>query len=205
MTNQTVRVMNCSWQDEWKSSNPKIPWGGAVCSKNFAVDVEIPPGGAYTNEARILIYDLIPDKELSFHMGFTPIGSGKTYWSDEVKLKILPPDVWRQGTAIYRDRNHDGKIDWEVSGKTWMGRAVYPYKMVTNSVGDVMAVLETTGQGVDTYKVDTNYNGFYDLKYGAGGTNGQIQWTTNIHERVPVVGKDFVPVQKEPWVDWWTE
>jgi hypothetical protein len=122
-----------------------------------------------------------------------------------VKLKILPPDVWQHGTAIFRDRNHGGKIDWEVSGKTWMGRAVYPYKMVTNSVGDVMAVLETTGQGVDIYKVDTNYNGFYDFEYGAGGTNGRIQWSTNIHERVPAVGKDFVPIRKEAWVDWWTE
>ncbi len=198
-TNQTIRVMNCSWEEEWQPSNPKIPWGGAECTKNFAVNVEIPPGGAYTNAALMYIYDLIPDKELSFRMGFTSIGSAKTLWSNEVKLHILPPDTWQRGGKYYRDRNHDGKIDWEVSGKAWM----VPYKMATNSGGDVMAVLETTGQGVDTYKVDTNYDGFYDLKYGAGGTNGQIQWTTNIHEQVPVVGKDFVPVEKESWMDWW--
>lgn len=78
-TNQTVRVMNCSWQDEWTNSNPKIPWIGWDCTKNFAVNVEIPPGGAYTNESEMLIYDLIPDKELFFRMGFTPIGSKTTF------------------------------------------------------------------------------------------------------------------------------
>jgi hypothetical protein len=205
-TNQTIRVMNCSWDEEWQSSNTNVAWTGCACRKSFAVDVTIPPGGAYTNKLQMYIYNLIPDKELSFRMGFTSIGSAKSLWSNEVKLRILPPDTWQRGAKYYRDRNHDGKIDWEVSGRTWMGRAVYPYKTVTNSNGDamsVLAVLEMTGQGVDTYKVDTNYDGFYDLKYGAGGTNGQIQWTTNIHERVPVVGRDFVPVEKESWMDWW--
>jgi len=75
---------------------------------------------------------------------------------------------------------------------------------VSDPIGEVMAVPETTGQGVDIYKVDTNYNGFYDLKCGSDGTNGIIQWSANIQERVPAVGKDFVPVQKEAWVDWWT-
>jgi hypothetical protein len=180
-TNQTVRVMNCSWQDEWTNSNPKISEMGWDCAKNFAVNVEIPPGGAYTNESQMLIYDLIPDKELSFRMGFTPIGSNKVFGSNEIKLRILPPDIWQRGTAIYRDRNHDDKIDWEVSSKTWING------------------------GVDTYKTDTNRDGFYDIKYGAGGTNGRTQWSTNVHELVPAVGEDFIPVQKESWVDWWIE
>lgn len=204
LTNQTVRVMCCSWQDEWQISNPRIPWGGADCPKNFAMDVQILPGGAYTNyESGMCIYDLIPDKELSFRMGFTSIGSTNTYWSNEVKLHILPPDTWQQGAKYYRDRNHDGKIDWEVSGSTWMGNTIVNY--ITNSNGSLSAHEEWTGQGVDTYKVDTNYDGFYDLEYGAGGTNGQIQWTTNIHERVPVVGKDFVPTAKASWMDYWTK
>src|ERR1043165_6377053 len=46
-TNQTVRVMNCSWDDEWKSSNTNITWIGWSCGKNYAMSVEIPPGGAY--------------------------------------------------------------------------------------------------------------------------------------------------------------
>jgi hypothetical protein len=204
-TNQTIRVMDCAWRDEWQSNNPKIPWGPAMCSKNFPVDVAIPPGGAYTNEAPMEIDELIPDRELSFRMGFTSIGSAKVLWSNEVKLHMLPPDTWQHGGKYYRDRNHDGKIDWEVSGATWGGQPVriHPFTYVTNSDGSVRAVGKVTGQGVDTYKVDTNYDGFYDLEYGAGGTNGQVQWTKNIHERVPVVGKDFIPAGKESWMDYW--
>src|SRR5580698_7811776 len=48
-TNQTIRVMNCSWYEHWQSSNPKIQSMGWDCYKNFAVNVEIPPGSAYTN------------------------------------------------------------------------------------------------------------------------------------------------------------
>lgn len=180
-TNQTMRVMNCSWYDEWQTSNTNITWISWGCGKNFAMSVEIPPGGAYTNQLEMLIPEPISKKTLSFRMGFTPIGSKKTFWSDEIRLTILPPDIWQHGAAIYRDRNHDGKIDWEVSGETWRH------------------------DGIDAYKADTNYDGFYDLKYGAGGIKGGIQWSTNIHERVSTVGKGFVPIEKPSWVDWWVE
>jgi len=92
-TGQTVRVESCSWFEEWKTSNTNIsliPWN---CTVNFgAMNVEIPPGGAYTNELEMLIPEPISEKTLSFRMGFTPIDSKKTFWSEEVKLKILPPD-----------------------------------------------------------------------------------------------------------------
>lgn len=202
-TNQTVRVMGCSWYGEWQSSTTNIILVGWPCYADGPVDVEIHPGGAYTNESSMLIYNLIPDNELSFRMGFTSLGSKETYWSNEVKLHILPPDTWLHNGKFYRDRNHDGKIDWEISGTTWMGHADFSSRYFTNSHKSVMATLEATGRGPDTYRVDTNYDGFYGLEYGAGGTNGQIQWTTNIHERVPVVGKDFVPVGKESWMDYW--
>jgi hypothetical protein len=203
-TNQVVRVMSCSWIDEWQCNNTNVSWVGWGCTKNSPRDVTIVPGAAYTNQLPMLIYNLIPDKELSFRMGFTSIGSTNTLWSNDVKLRILSPDTWESGGRYYRDRNDDGKIDWEVSGKTWMGHAVDPFKYtyVTNG-NTVYATQAWTGQGVDTYKVDTNYDGFYDLEYGAGGTNGQIQWTKPIHERVPAVGKDFIPVQKESWMNQW--
>jgi hypothetical protein len=200
-TNQTIGVMTCSWEDEWQCSDTNVSWIGWDCTRNNSHTVIIPPGGAYTNEATMMIYNLIPDKELSFRMGFTSMGSTQTWWSGEVKLDILPPDTWTRGGRFYRDRNHDGKIDWEVSGETWMGHAVVPVKMIDLGQGRVTE--EWTGQGVDTYKVDTNFDGFYDLSYGAGGTNGQIQWTKPIHERVPVVDKDYVPRQKEEWMEWW--
>jgi hypothetical protein len=91
-TNQTVRVMSCSWDDEWKTSNTNISWIGWGCTRNFAVNVKIPPGGAYTNELEMLIPKPVFQKMLSFRMGFTSIDSEKTYWSDEVKIKILLPE-----------------------------------------------------------------------------------------------------------------
>jgi len=91
--------------------------------------------------------------------------------------KIEQTFCWQQGAAIYRDRDHDGKIDWEVSGETWRF------------------------DGIDTYKADTNYDGFYDLKYGKGGLTGGIYSSTNIHEIVPVAGKDFVPIKKPDYVE----
>jgi hypothetical protein len=91
-TNQTICVMSCSWDDEWQCSTPKMRWGGWACEKNTEVTVEIRPGGAYTNRLQVLIDNANPDKVLSFRMGFTSIGSKKTYWSNEVKLRILPPN-----------------------------------------------------------------------------------------------------------------
>ena len=91
-TNQTVRVWSCSGEEEWKTSNTNISWFGWDCTKNNIHSVEIPSGGAYTNELEMFISEPISENTLSFRMGFTPIDSKKTFWSNEVKLKILPPD-----------------------------------------------------------------------------------------------------------------
>jgi hypothetical protein len=99
-TNQTIRVMCCSWQDEWKSSNPKIGLNGCECIKNLLVNIEIPPGDAYTNLGEMLIFKPIRGKTLSFRMGFTSIGSKETIWSDEVKLPIIAEQKGVQSNAI---------------------------------------------------------------------------------------------------------
>jgi hypothetical protein len=91
-TSQTVRVMSCSWEEEWKTSNTNVSWIGWACRKNSIMDVAIPPGGTYTNELAMLITGPISEKTLSFRMGFTPIGGTSTLWGNEVKLGILPPD-----------------------------------------------------------------------------------------------------------------
>jgi hypothetical protein len=87
-TNQTVRVMSCSWDEEWKTSNPNITWIGWDCKKNNIHSVEIPPGSAYTNELEMLIPKPISEKTISFRMGFTPIDSQQIFWSGEVKLNV---------------------------------------------------------------------------------------------------------------------
>jgi hypothetical protein len=90
-TNQTIRVMSCSWDEEWQSSNTNVAWMRWVCTRNFAMDVNIPPGGAYTHELKMLVPKPITEKTLSFQMGFTSIGGAGTFWSNEVKLHILSP------------------------------------------------------------------------------------------------------------------
>ena len=88
---ETVRVMCCSWFEEWQISDPNISWLGWDCPKNFPLDVGIPPGGAYTNELAMVIPQAIAQDTFSFRMGFTSIGGGKTFWSDDVKLHVLSP------------------------------------------------------------------------------------------------------------------
>ncbi len=91
-TNHVVPVWSCSWDVEWKTSNTNISWIGWACTRNVAKNVEIPPGGAYTNELEMLIPEPVSEKTLSFRMGFTPIDSEKTFWSDGVKIEILSTD-----------------------------------------------------------------------------------------------------------------
>jgi hypothetical protein len=91
-TNQTIGVMTCSWFDEWQVSNTNVSWMGWDCTKNNSHTIILPPGGAYTNEAPMMIYNLISERELALRMGFTSMGSTQTFWSGEVKLHILPPD-----------------------------------------------------------------------------------------------------------------
>ena len=42
----------------------------------------------YTNELEMLI----SEKTLSFRMGFTPIDSDRTFWSDDVQLNVITLD-----------------------------------------------------------------------------------------------------------------
>ena len=100
ITNQTVRVMNCSWDEHWKSSNTNVSWLEWDCSKNFAVNVAIPPGGAYTNQLEMLVLETARIGTTSFRMGFTPIDCATKYWSDEVQLIILPPVARESDSAV---------------------------------------------------------------------------------------------------------
>ena len=88
---ETVRVMCCSWFEEWQISNQNISWLGWDCPKNFPLDVGIPPGGAYTNELAMIIPQPVAKDTLSFRMGFMSINSRKTIWSDDVKFYVLSP------------------------------------------------------------------------------------------------------------------
>jgi len=110
-TPQRIRVMNCSWDEHWQTSHPQVAPVGWDCAKNFAVDETIAPGAAYAKELEMLVMtpaecralaatnpkstqapgNLLSEGPLSFKMGFTPIGSAQTFWSEEIKIEVVPP------------------------------------------------------------------------------------------------------------------
>jgi hypothetical protein len=100
-TNQYVRVMSCSWWQQWQPSNPSIFFDTEDCTWNAPMSLKIPAGGAITFDLKVSVSELV-SRKFSFQMGFTPIGSKETFWSDDVKLKILPHDII----------NHQGPLDF---------------------------------------------------------------------------------------------
>jgi uncharacterized protein (TIGR03067 family) len=96
---QSFRVMNCSWDEHWKTSNKQVSWEGWDCAKNFAVTEKLEPGQAYEKTLSMLLLAGMPQKQVSFKMGFTPIDSKQTYWSNEVTLPVEPDDASKQDMA----------------------------------------------------------------------------------------------------------
>jgi hypothetical protein len=115
--NQTVRVWSCSWDEEWKTSNTTISWIDWDCTRNFPENIEIPPGGAYTNELEMLIPEPISKNMLSFRMGFTPIDSQATIWSNRVKLNVLPSRKAKANLKPYA--TFCAPISRRACAKTW--------------------------------------------------------------------------------------
>ena len=87
---QQIRVMNCSWDQHWKVSNPRISWIRWSCRRNSPVTLDLAPGGAYLRELEMLIPKPVSEKTVTFKMGFTPRDSDKTYWSDDITMEIAP-------------------------------------------------------------------------------------------------------------------
>jgi len=85
---QSFRVMNCSWFDHWKSSNERVSIIGWGCSKNFAVPETLQPNQAYEKSLAVQISEGRPHEKVSFKMGFTPIDSKRTYWSQELTVEM---------------------------------------------------------------------------------------------------------------------
>lgn len=83
---QTFEVMSCSWYDHWKASYPAITWEAWDCTRNGPVSMTLDPGEAYEKQLTMMVRGRKPPPELVFRMGFTPLGSNKTYWSEDVSL-----------------------------------------------------------------------------------------------------------------------
>jgi len=91
-TGHTLRVMSCSWNEHWQTSNTNLSWRARVCDKNVPTTVRLPPGGAYTNQLEMFLVAPVNDQTLSFsfQMGFTPLDQTRPIWSDAVVLNVDP-------------------------------------------------------------------------------------------------------------------
>ncbi len=92
---QSFKVMSCSWYEHWKTNNERVSWMGWDCKENSPTDVKLAPGEAYEKTLPMLRVAGKPKEKASFKMGFTPIGSKQTFWSNEVTLQVDP--VEKQG------------------------------------------------------------------------------------------------------------
>jgi hypothetical protein len=85
---QSFRVMNCSWDEHWKSDTPAVTWVGWNCTKNFPVTVTLKRGEAYEKTLPMVVTKGEPGDRVSFQMGFKPIDGKLTYWSGKLTVKV---------------------------------------------------------------------------------------------------------------------
>ncbi len=119
---QSFQVMNCSWYEHWKSSTNRVCCEGWDCAENSVEIVKLEPGKTYEKTLPLLLLAGKPLATVSFKMGFTPIGSKQTYWSNEVTLMVEPEDTSKQDmvklqgtwTAVSMERDGKALSDQEV-------------------------------------------------------------------------------------------
>jgi hypothetical protein len=66
-----AKVMLCSWEDHWKTSDAALTWEPWGCDKNYAADVTLAPGKART--WKLEMFATAPGKH-TLEMTFTPEG-----------------------------------------------------------------------------------------------------------------------------------
>ncbi len=93
-TNQSVQAWSCSWDQNWQINNSSIVIDRSrICEFNPPLIEKIPPGGSIKYDLKVYVpgpIGLLPSKKLSFKMGFTPIGSQETFWSNKAMVNVVP-------------------------------------------------------------------------------------------------------------------
>ena len=87
-TKQTIHVMSCSWEGQWKSSDPDLGWTPWACDKNAPQTVDLAPGAA--REWKLPMF-AISTAKLGAHklkLSFTPEG-GSPAWSNQVAITVV--------------------------------------------------------------------------------------------------------------------
>lgn len=84
---QTITVWLCSWEDNWKSSDPELLWSPWGCDKNYERDEVLAPGAAKSWTLQMFA---APAAKLGTHelrMGFTAKGRAQQ-WSNKVAITV---------------------------------------------------------------------------------------------------------------------
>ncbi len=85
---QSFRAMIGSWHRHWFTSNERVLVSAWPGSEDEAIEVTLAPGEADEKTLpMIILAGKSLDKE-SFKLGFTPIGSKQTFWSNEVTVEV---------------------------------------------------------------------------------------------------------------------
>lgn len=85
----SFQVMSCSWNDQWKSSDPRLFSMGWPCKANFPRTITLASGATYQRILPMSLANGVVPGPISFAMGFTPIGSKQTYWSRPITLEVI--------------------------------------------------------------------------------------------------------------------
>ena len=86
-TKQSIKVWLCSWEDNWKSSDPELTWSSWGCDKNYERDEVIAPGASKTWTLPMYPTPTAKLGEHKLRMGFTA-GGKKQQWSNEVAIAV---------------------------------------------------------------------------------------------------------------------
>ena len=84
----SFQVMSCSWFRQWKASNERITLAEWDCAENDKVTETLQAGRAYEKKLSMRLASGKPGEKVTFRMGFTPVGSKRTVWGNEIVLQV---------------------------------------------------------------------------------------------------------------------
>jgi hypothetical protein len=94
-TNQTFKVWSCSWDENWRSSNPDVYLPGWACRANWVGDVSLAPGESFKEtlnreEMEMCVPQSVTTNKVIFRMGLL-LAHGEKY-----TFMILPQKMFIQ-------------------------------------------------------------------------------------------------------------
>ena len=88
---ESFEYMSGSWYKHWQSSNKRVSWRIWDYSKDGPW--ELTPGRPFESALSMILANGKPQEKVTFKMGFTPLGSKQTFWSNEVTLQVESEDA----------------------------------------------------------------------------------------------------------------